>query len=332
VASTKSTIKDVAKQAGVSIATVSRYLHNSSSVKKESQKRISQAVKDLQYRPHLYARKLAGGRLDTFGLVIPGYEGIFYSFYALEIMRSVAQALESKEYDLHLHIFWGKDRFKTSLVEAVIFADVIGNKEQLLRVLEEGVPCVVINKRIEDAEVSYIAVDNFKGAYEATDFLIHQGHKRIAHLTGDLKAQCATERLEGYKYALKKNAIEARDKYIKMANFSPLLAREKTEELLSSKERPSAIFCASDEMAFEVLNIAYEKHIAVPDELSVIGFDDHPQSLYARVPLTTVRQPFRKMALLATEMLEGFTKHKDMTIRREIVSPELVIRDSAGCL
>ncbi|MFA5271400.1 MAG: LacI family DNA-binding transcriptional regulator [Candidatus Omnitrophota bacterium] len=103
------TIKEVAKKAGVSIATVSRYFSNPSSIKGDNRTRVEQAVKELGYQPFIFARKLAGGKLDTFGLIIPGYEGVFYSFYALETIRTVALALDKKSIDMHLHLFWNKD-------------------------------------------------------------------------------------------------------------------------------------------------------------------------------------------------------------------------------
>lgn len=326
----RTTIKEVAKEARVSIATVSRCLANPTSVKKQSRERILHAVKKLHYRPQLYARKLAGGRLNTLGLIIPGYEGIFYSFYALEIIRCIARTLEDKEYDLHLHIFWEKDRFRTSLVEGVIFADIIGNERQLVRVLKEGLPCVVINRKVTEHNVSWVAVDNFKGAYEAVDFLVHQGHKRIAHIAGDLRVQCAQERLDGYRAALQRNRLPIERKYTKIADFSPLKAKQVAEELLSQPRAPTAIFCASDEMAFEVLNVAQERKICVPDELSIIGFDDNPQCLYKSVSLTTVRQPLGRVASLGVEILENLVKGRQQGVRKEAVLPELVIRDSAG--
>ena len=186
MSSSKNTIKEVAKQAGVSIATVSRYLTNPSSIKGENRKKVELAVKELNYQPFVYARRLAGGKLNTYGLIIPGYEGIFYSFYALEIIRGVASSLDKKGIDLHLHIFWNKDTFKTSLVDGAILADVIENEGQLKRLVKEGFPLVVINKKIDEPEVSCVTIDNFKGAYEATEFLIHHGHRLIAHLAGDV--------------------------------------------------------------------------------------------------------------------------------------------------
>lgn len=321
------TIKEVAKKAGVSIATVSRYLTNPTSIKGENRKNVQQAIQELGYQPFLYARKLAGGKLNTFGLIIPGYEGIFYSFYAIETIRNIALALDKKGIDLHLHIFWNKDNFRTSLVDGVIFADIIDNENQLKRLTKEKFPLVVINKKIEDAAVSYVAVDNFKGAFNATEFLIHHGHRLVAHLAGDLRVQCAQERLDGYKSALEKNKIKIREDYVKITNFSTKDAREKLEELFSLKEPPTAIFCCSDDIAVEVLNFAEEKKIKVPKALSVIGFDDNVRKFHANFSITTVRQPIDKMAVMGVEILDEIITKK-ATTKKVVLDCELIVRDT----
>ena len=330
MSSSKITIKDVARIAGVSIATVSRYLNNAS-LKEENRQRIAKAVKELNYQPLLYARRLAGGKLDTFGLIIPGYEGIFYSFYALEIIREVASSLGTNGIDLHLNVFWDKDNFKTSLIDGAIMADIIGNEKQLKRLVKEDIPLVVINRQIEDLDVNCVAINNFKGAYEATEFLIHHGHKRVAHLAGDLRVQCAQERIEGYKSALEKNGIAFTKDYIKTTNFSRKEARVKLEELFSSSNPPTAIFCCSDEIASEVLNFAEEKRMEVPKDLSIIGFDDNPHCLYGNLMLTTVRQPLKAMVHQAVKILKENVESKKPT-RKIVLDTELIIRDTVSFL
>jgi LacI family transcriptional regulator len=325
------TIKEVAKKAEVSIATVSRFLTNPASIKGHNRKKVEAAIKELGYQPFVYARKLAGGRLNTYGLIIPGYEGIFYSFYALETIRNIAFALDKKSIDLHLHIFWNKDNFRPSLVDGVIFADVIDNEMQLKRLAKEKLPLIVINKKIEDPEISYVAIDNFKGAYNATEFLIHHGHRLIAHLAGDLRVQCARQRLDGYRAALEKNKIRIKDDYLKLTNFSSKEAREKIEELFSQKEAPTAIFCSSDDIASEVLVYAEEKKIKVPKQLSIIGFDDNTRRLYGNLMLTTVRQPLDKMAASSVDILNEIIT-KNIAPKKIMLDTELIVRDTVDFL
>jgi len=331
VSSSKVTINEVARQAGVSIATVSRFLSHPFSVKEKNRRKIEKVIRELNYHPLIYARKLAGGRLGVYGLIIPGYEGIFNSFYALELIKGVGFSLEKKNIDVYLHIFWSKDRFNTSLVDGVIFADIITNQEQLKRILREKLPCVVINRKIEEFDASFVAVDNFKGAYQATEYLIAQGHKRIAHLAGDLQVQCARERIEGYKSALIENKIRVSDNYIKVANFSYLEARKCLEELFASSRPPTAVFAASDEMAEEVVNFANRYKIKVPEQLSVIGFDDNPLCIQGEIKLSTVRQPLREMASLGVDILRKQIEKKE-GVKRIVLPSQLVIRESVAPL
>ncbi|MDD5583994.1 MAG: LacI family DNA-binding transcriptional regulator [Candidatus Omnitrophica bacterium] len=329
--SNKITIKEVAKRAGVSIATVSRYLNNPSSLKDENRRKVDRVAREVNYQPLMYARRLAGGKLNTFGLIIPGYEDIFYSFYALEIIRGVGMALDKEELDLHLHIFSGKDTFKTSLVDGAIFADIIGNDAQLQRLSKEEFPLVVINRKLDDPAISCVSINNFKGAYDATEFLTHHGHKRIAHLAGDVRVQCANERLEGYKAALKKNGLEVKSEYIKFTKFSRKEARDTLEELFALKNPPTAVLCCSDEVASEALAYSEEKRINVPKDLSVIGFDDNPHCLYGSLMLTTVRQPIMKMASLGVEILRDTLKKK-LPPQKIVLETELIVRDTVNFL
>ncbi|MCK4810568.1 MAG: LacI family DNA-binding transcriptional regulator [Candidatus Omnitrophica bacterium] len=328
MAAQKSTINDVAREAGVSIATVSRFLNNPSSIKEENRKKVEKTVKKLKYSPLLYARKLAGGKSGVYGLIIPGYEGVFYSFYAMEIIRGIGFVLESLNIDLYLHIFRNKDKFNSSLVDGVIFADIIGNDNQLKRVIKEKIPCVVINKIVDELEVSSVTIDNFKGGYLATEFLINHGHKNIVHIAGDLEVQCARERLEGYKSALIKNNIKIKDSYIKTANFSRLKVKKCMEECFSGKNNFTAVFAASDEMAAEVITFAQDKGLEVPQQISVVGFDDNPFcNRYNNIGITTVRQPLQQMASSAVNILKKLIEKKK-EIKKIIFPPELVIRDS----
>ncbi|MFO8053202.1 MAG: LacI family DNA-binding transcriptional regulator [Candidatus Omnitrophota bacterium] len=331
MSSSKVTIKEVAAKAGVSIATVSRYINKSIRLREQNRRRIEKAIEELNYHPLVYARRLAGGKLNTFGLIIPGYEGIFYSFYALKIIREVAAALDEKEIDMHLNIYRNKDIFNSSLVDGVIMADVISNREQLLRLKKEEVPLVVINRKMSGQNVSFVAVDNYKGAYEATEFLINHGHKKIIHLAGDPEVQCGRQRVDGFKAALKKNGIKERSNSVCLTNFSRAKARDELNKLFSAKNLPTAIFCCSDEVASEVLNFADENSIKVPQDLSVIGFDDNPNLSYRDLMLTTVRQPLDQMAKEAVKILQQ-TIDKKIPPQKVILEPKLVIRDTVGFL
>ncbi len=324
----KITISDVAREAGVSIATVSRVLNNSPYVRPEIRRKVQEAIRKLNYQPSLFAQGLAGKRTKTIGLVIPAYEGIFYSYYGNEIVKNIGTICVELGFDLFLHISTPKRNINFSILEGMIFADVIENKIQLEECLAREIPCVVINHSFEDLEVNFIAVENQKVAFEAVSYLISLGHKRIAHITGDLRTQCAQQRLQGYKQALEKAKIKIDEELIKIGNFSKILARRATQELLKLKNRPTAIFCASDEMAQECMYVIFEHKLKVPEDISIIGFDDNPLCLMTPVALSTIRQPLVEMSRKAVEMLNSIIFKEEKGFKKIYLPARLIIRDS----
>ena len=321
-------IEDVAKSAGVSITTVSRVINKVLTVTNSNRIKVQEAIRHLKFQPNLSAQRLAKGRNPTVGLVIPRYEGIFYSFYGMELIRGVGGACDNLRLDLLLHITNDRNPLNFSAVGGVVFADIIGNKDQLKEALGQGIPCIVINNRMDDLAVSYIAIDNFKGAKEAVDYLIGLGHKRIVTITGELATQAGAQRLEGYKAALKEKNMPIKDTYILKGDYSRRSARQAAEKILSFKPCPSAIFAASDDMAQEAISVIIEKGLRVPEHVSVIGFDDNPSALYGPVTLTTVKQPLFKMFQEAVNELNVIMQGKRKTPVRKILPTELVVRES----
>jgi LacI family transcriptional regulator len=322
-------IEDVARLAGVSIATVSRVINKASTVKEKNRLRVLDVIKQLKFQPSVFAQRLATGKSNVVTLVIPRYEGVFYSFYALELIRGIGTLCAVSKLDLLLHLTDARSPLSLRGVGGIIFADIIGNRHQLEDALSQGIPTVVINNYVEDLEVSCIAIDNVGGAEEAVNYLISLGHKKIAHITGDLVTQAAAQRLEGYKRALKKKNLEFRQDYVFKTDYSRGQARQAAENLIKMAEPPTAVFVASDAMALEVMTVARELGKSLPRDLSIVGFDDNPSGLYGPVALTTVRQPLIKMAEESVKELSIFMDPKKKAKVRKVALPtELVIRES----
>ena len=323
-------INDVARLAGVSITTVSRVINKFPTVKEKNRIRVQEAVKELKFQPSIFAQRLATGKSNVVALVIPRYEGIFYSYYALELIRGIGTLCEALKLDLLLHLTDSKSAINLKGIGGVIFADLITNRTQLEDALASGIPSIVINHYVEDLEVSCIAIDNIGGAVEAVNYLIGLGHKRIAHITGDLVTQAAAWRFEGYKRALKKNNISFRQDYVFKTDYSRGQARLGAEKLINCPERPTAVFVASDSMALEVMAVARELGLKLPGDLSIVGFDDNPSGLYGPVSLTTVRQPLIKMAEESVKELNLLIsrKEKGAKVKRVLLPTELVVRES----
>jgi LacI family transcriptional regulator len=327
----KLSIEDVAKRAGVSITTVSRVINNVSTVSKKNRAQVEEAIAHLNFKPNVSAQRLARGLNNAVGLVMPGYPGIFHSFYAIEIIRGVGHACETLHLDLIFHITNGYNPLNINNVGGIIFADIIENRKQIEETLAEGIPCMVINNIVDDLKVNFIAVDNIKGAEMAVDYLSGLGHSKIATIAGSLQTQSGLHRFEGYKNGLKQKNIPFKEEYVYEGDYSRRSARAGLEKFLAlGKDRPTAIFAASDDMAMEVINLALEQGLKIPRDLSVMGFDDNPTGLYGSVSLTTVRQPLFKMAEEAVRQLNAIVAGRRHSPVKQVLVPELVIRESCS--
>ncbi|MCX5711628.1 MAG: LacI family DNA-binding transcriptional regulator, partial [Candidatus Omnitrophica bacterium] len=308
--------------------TVSRVINNSGSVKSKNKSAVLEAIKQLKFKPSVFAQRLASGKSNVIALIIPRYEGIFYSFYALELIRGIGTLCEALKLDLLLHLTDSHSVLNLRGVSGIIFADVIGNLEQIKDAIDSGIPCVVINNYVKDLNINSISIDNTGGAESAVDYLASLGHKKIAHISGDIITQAAAQRFEGYKKSLKKHGIASEERYIFKTDYSRGQARAAAEKLINMPDPATAVFVASDSMALEVMAVARESGKHIPDDLSIVGFDDNPSGLYGPVALTTVRQPLSQMAQDSVKRLNAVISNKDTKIEKMVLPTELVIRES----
>ena len=249
-------------------------------------------------------------RKKTFVLIIPRFEDILSSFYAGEIIRGVCLAASRLNIDILIHTTDRSDHrnwldsslLDRTYVDGIVFADIDNDINLVKKVISYGMPCMVLNN-ILHIPVNYIAVDNKKAAVEVMQHFIDLGHRKIATIAGDLTTQAGQARLEGYEEAMQGNGIKISNDYITRGDFLRTPARVAAEKLLKLKDRPTAIFAASDVMALEVLDVAKSQRIRVPDDLSVVGFDDNPLNATSSVKLSTVAQPLCEMGRLGLETL-----------------------------
>ena len=326
----KASIEDVARRAKVSITTVSRVINKVPTVSKKNQIKVEEAVTALKYKPDISAQRLARGTNSAIGLVMPGYAGIFYSFYAIELIRGVGHACEILKLDMVFHITSGYNDLNTNSVGGVIFADIIENRKQVEVALESGIPCLVINNIVKDLDANYIGIDNIAGGSMASDYLVSLGHQKVAVITGSLQTQGGQHRLQGFKDLLAKKKITLPPEYIVEGDYSRRSGRNAAEKLLSLKNPPTAIFASSDDMALEVITVAMEKGLKIPQDLSVIGFDDNPAAIFGPVSLTTIKQPLFQMAEQAVKHLTSIISGKKKSLVQLILSPQLIVRESCG--
>jgi len=256
-------------------------------------------------------------RKPTFVLVIPRFEDIFHSYYAGEIIRGVSLSASRLNADFLIHItdranhqgWLDSTLMDKNYIDGILFADIDNDLSIVRKAIRRGMSCMVLNNIIAEP-INYVAVDNRTAAYECMECLIKLGHSKIATIAGDVSTQAGLMRLEGYREALLKNGISVPRSYTTFGDFLRTPARNAAKKLLNLKNRPTAVFAASDVMALELMDVAKNMGLRVPEDLSVIGFDNNPLASSSPVSLTTVFQPLTEMGRLGAENLSRISLGK----------------------
>ncbi len=327
------TIQDIAETAKVSKSTVSRVLNNTTPVNEKKRKAVLAAMKKLNFQPNIFARGLAGGQSMTIGIVTQNIGSPFYD--------SVAQGVISGLHESDYVPIFVDGQWKREVEEAVVgtllgrHVDgliIVGGTltDEKLAELAQRKPTIVVARQVDRLRDQCLFIDNFEAAYQATQFLIDAGHTQIAHFTGIRRHQDATRRYKGYCQALVDAGIDLNDELVIEGNFSGQAGVIGVESLLMRGQSFSAIFAANDEMAYGARLALYRRGIRVPEDVSIIGFDDQPTSAFMTPPLTTVRQPALAMGRSAARSLIEMLQGTDF--RPEPLQSELVIRESVSRL
>jgi LacI family transcriptional regulator len=331
-ASDRVTIEDIAREANVSYATVSRVVNNKGYVSEETRLRVAEVVARTGYTVNRKARGLAGGRSNVVGLVVPDLD----TSYIGEIVRGIDSELAAVNYDLMLYT----TRHRKHRESAFVATLTAGLSDGLLLVLpsdpgsyldsfrQKGFPCVLIDHRGTDETGPVVGATNFQGGYDATKYLIDLGHRRIGIVTGNMKMGCAVDRLRGYEAALSDAGLPNDPDLIRHGDFHQPQAYAKASELLSLPEPPTAIFASNDVSAFGVMEAIRDSGRRIAADVSVVGFDDIPAAAAVNPPLTTVRQPLFEMGASATRMLLELIGDPARDGERLDLPTALVIRDS----
>ncbi len=326
-------IDDVAREADVSIATVSRVINNFGSVKERNKLRVMDAIDKLNFKPNISASRLASNKVNSVGLVMPVYDDMFGSFFFTELMKGIRDVVFPARRDLILlyNINEPEDDFYRRILNKTYIGGLIlelGALEVNPVLWKSDIPYVVVNATYTEQRINYISVSNRAGAYDAVKYLIGLGHRKIATIHGALNIQSGNERLEGYKQALSDAGIPVQREFIMDGNFYRKTAYEKMSQLLESREAPTAVFVASDEMALGAIKAIKDKGLDVPGNISLIGFDDNPMCSELSPKLTTVRQPITEMGRLAAETVIKLIDKEEKPGFKKTLPTELIVRDS----
>lgn len=268
----------------------------------------------------------------TLGLAIPCYPQMFSTFYTMEIIQGISGSILGSNVDILVHIAQKKAKddlkiFDRSAVSGILFADHMGNEELIKKAKLKKIPHVILNYYDKKAKHNCIGIDNQSAAKKAVDYLVKQGHKNIAIVTGKLKAQAGKDRLAGYKAGLKKHKISASKKNIIQGDWTEDAGRKALAKILKTSPRPSAVFVSGDEMALGLIKAAKAKKVSIPDDLSVVGFDDIQQASTSN--LTTVKQPLYEVGKLGVKSLLKVIKNgKKQPVKTLLKTSKIVQRNT----
>ncbi|MEH7884474.1 LacI family DNA-binding transcriptional regulator [Bacillus sp. JJ1609] len=334
------TIKDVAKVANVAPSTVSRVIANSPRISEKTKERVREVMDQLGYHPNFIARSLASQSTRAIGLVMPSStDVVFQNPFFPTVLSGLSEGAHSKQYALHMTTGKTEDEIFDGVVAMVQGGRVDGVvllyskvEDRVIAYLRErDFPFVVIGKPFKDDEnISYVDNDNFKAGKEVTEHLIQLGHDRIGFIGGNLDLVVTVERLLGYEKALRNSGISLIDEYIVNDEFLRESGQDAVKVLLSLEKPPTAMVVADDLMALGVLNKLDELGISVPDDISIVSFNNVLIAEMARPPLTSVDINIFDLGYQATKSLIQKIENPGEPIKRIIVPFKIVPRFSCG--
>lgn len=328
------TIREVAQKAQVSYTTVSHVINNTRFVTEETRQRVLAAMAELSYRPNTLARALRRGETCTLGLILPDSANPFFA----EVGRSIEEAAFEKGYNIILCNSEGnKDKelryvkvLSEKQMDGIIFMATGDETSSLHSLLEQDIPIVVVDRELPEIEMDLVLTNNWEGGYLATQHLIDLGHRRIACIAGPSFLTPSAQRVTGYRQALLDSGLEYNENLVVQGDFHPQTGWQGAQQLLMLPEPPSAIFVCNDMMAIGVLSLAAAFGIRIPDELSVVGFDNIDLSAYTIPPLTTYAQPKTLLGQSAVSLLLERIQDRELPARRVVLTGKLVVRKSTG--
>lgn len=326
------TINDVAEKAGVSITTVSYVITGKRFVSEDLQNRVRQAMEKVGYRPNNLARSLRLGKTDTIGLIIPDNSNLFFAEisryiedigfangYTVFLCNSDDNAIKQSKY---LDVLIAKQ------VDGIIFISVRNEKSDLKMLTEANIPFVIVD-RDDGTDADVVLVDNFSGGYEAVSYLLSLGHTEIGCISGPATLAASEERVNGGFKALVDNNLKIRQEFIVRGDFRFKSGEAAMDKLLNLPVPPTAVFVCNDMMAIGAIRSVHNRNLRVPDDISIIGFDNPPIAEVINPALTTIAQPISEIAASAMNiLLKRIKDEKDKPSAKIILTPKLIERNS----
>lgn len=328
------TIKEVSQRADVSPSTVSRVLNGTTPVSADARERVLRAIAELDYTPNAFARGLATNRSGGIGVTTNDIGSPYYGV----MIRGVEAAIEDAGFHLMVssgHARAGSERSAIEFLKQrrsdalIVQAEALSDGELIELASRSDVPVVIFGRRIPELDAVSVHLDNEAGGRIATEHLLENGHRRIAHIAGPLRFPDARHRLQGYRDALDAAGIAYDDHLVVEGDFREAGGRAAMERLLGRAADLDAVFVANDQMAAGAMRAARDRGLDVPRDLSLVGYDDVLLAQYLSPTLTTVRQPLFDMGRAAADIAIALLEQKKVEVRTRF-EPELVVRESVA--
>ncbi len=329
------TIYDVARLANVSITTVSKVLSNTPYVSARSKQRVQEAMRQLNYSPNLAARGLSNKHTYVIGLIVPSDpDTSFHDPFLLEIIRGVESTANTNDYNVLLSMSKQTNRrsayrrfLHTGYIDGLVTVETYQGEINDKELDEHGIPRVSAGYREDLRPINTVHCDDRLGAYQAVSYLLSLGHRRIGIISGPKNFVVAIEaRLQGVREALAEGGAEFDQRLVSYGDFTTESGYRAAQALLTLPERPSAIFAMNDRMAVGAMRYAREQGLRIPEDLSLIGFDDVPLTTIVEPPLTTIRQFPNMIGKTAADRLFALINGELETFPTIVLPVELVVR------
>lgn len=325
------TIADVAAEAGVSIATVSKVINGRYGVSTGTATRVKQVIEELGYESSLIARSLRSHRTNVIGILVADFEP-----FSTELLKGAAVAIRSTGYEVvvyggHGHNQPGWERRYISRLGGTLADGIILVTPTVVEVVNVT-PVVAVDAHTGTSGMPTVTSDNRAGAVTATEHLLGLGHRRIGFLAGRPDLDSARQRERGFRQAMDTAGVPVDEGLVRVGGYMPDFAEQPARELLQLDERPTAIFAANDLTAMATMDVAASLGLRVPDDLSVVGFDNVPESALADPPLTTIDQSIQQMGYEAVKLLIAAIDDPEAPDVHVTLPTELVVRQSTSAV
>jgi DNA-binding LacI/PurR family transcriptional regulator len=326
------TMSDVAARAGVSKTTVSHVINNTRFVEEETKRRVLQAIAELGYRPSAVARSLTTNRTETVGVIVSDSSNYFFA----DLLRGIEDVLRPENYALlvcntteilerEAHYL---DILMRQRVDGIIAAATSRRWDELTEVEIQHIPVVFVDRVFEGLDGPFVGVHNKRGAYLGTSHMIDCGHRRIGILAGFQRLSTMRERLVGFRQALQERDIPLPEEWVITSSLSTEGGREAMRQMLTLPECPTAVFISNNLLSLGALLVIRELGLRCPEDIAIVGFDDHPWAAVSDPPLTVVRQPAQQVGQAAAEMLLVLINGEQPAGPRVTLECELILRQS----